>query len=195
MTFNAKWELEELSDEKTMSISYLLSNFLTDIKKMVDKLSVYRLKLKANQTAFKLYDAMGKSIQKDAIYTGPGLYIIFSCSHAVYVGEASNLQRRQFQDPDNTADSTKRFNAQARAILKYLMKEKIEESLSLSPLFIQIYPGDYKLNEKGENFKDFYRLDKSKYRKCFEGILKLSAGSYHIRLNERAKTSGFNDIC
>ena len=132
MTSKAKWELEELFDEKITNISDLMSNFLTDIKKMVDKLSVYKLKLKANQTAFKLYDAKGNSIQKDAIYTGLGLYIIFSCSHVVYVGEASNLQRRQFQDPGNTANSTKRFNA--NIFHADLAKVKKFEELSRLPV-------------------------------------------------------------
>lgn len=193
MTFNAKWELEELCNEKGLSISYLLSNFLTDVEKMIGKLPVYELRLKNNQTAFDMFDANGSFVNTNNVYEKHGLYTIFSRSHVVYVGETDNLKRRQFKDVDGLADSGKRFKGQDKAILKYLMKEKTEKNFSLSPLFIQMYPGDYKLGERAATFGDFYKLGNDSYRKCLEGFLRLIVGSYHNLLIARTKSCNYHN--
>ena len=79
---------------------------------------VYRLGLELGGNCFRLLDSTGSDHTPGSL---AGLYAIFTRVAVVYFGEASDLCRRQLKDPDNTADSTKTFTNQGRAVLKLLL--------------------------------------------------------------------------
>jgi hypothetical protein len=105
---------------------------------------------------FRLLDSRGSDHTPRSL---GGLYAIFTHEAVVYFGEASDLCRRQLRDPDNTADSTQTFTNQGRAVLKLLLHRRWTERLTLSPLFVQLYPADCKLDTKHNwTFEECYRV-------------------------------------
>lgn len=186
MTFNAKWEFEQLALQVDKPVPDLLAECQLDFAEMVKRCPTYLLTVTDNGNYFISLDKENSPCQPTAV---PGLYSIFTPDRVVYFGEATNLNRRQLADPDNTADSGKTFRNQGRAIIKLLLHKGWESVVGLKPLYIQLYPGDYRLSRQANRtFSDCYKVDT--YSKALEGAIGLFAQNYHHAMVTRAKTDG-----
>lgn len=131
------------------------------------------------------WDLAGKEGQESVPSSEPGLYVIFSVNQLLYCGEATNLQRRQVKDPDNTVDSKKRFSNQNRAILKLVLHRGWAADFDLEPLFIQMYPAGTRL-EDGATFESRYVV--SRFSKALKGAAGLFCHDLHGDMVARART-------
>jgi len=118
MAFNAQWEFENLAQELGKPVPTLFDDCKLDFQEMVTNCQVYRLVVSDNGNKFLLLNKSKDEFKPPEI---PRLYSIFTPDRVIYLGEATNLYRRQLSDSDNTADSHKRFNNQIRAILKLIL--------------------------------------------------------------------------
>jgi len=192
MGFNARWELEGLAETRNATIADILKNFLDDFNTLARVASVYALGIVDNGNHFILKSANGERLDSEAIPSEPGFYSIFTPQYITYLGEARDLRRRLFHDPDNTADSRKRFNGQGRAILKYLMHNRNLGDVGITDLLVQVYPASLQLQKRqGYTFGLFYELNTEWNRKSFEGILTLVGQAYHKAMVDQAIKSGF----
>ena len=154
---------------------------------MIGTCSVFKLGVKSSGNYFTLSDANGESAK---LSYESGLYTIFSASSVVYFGKTSNLLRRQLHDPDNTADSKKIFSNQGRAILKFLLHNRWANSLSLDPLFMQIFSESTTIKRRDrDTFEECYNV--SEYLKALEGAGSLFIYALHSEMMNRAKKDGF----
>lgn len=185
MAFNARWELEELSQDRGLPLQELLTSFRRDFAEMVTTCDVSRVAVANSANTFVLLDRDGHETIPPP---EPGLYSIFSFDCLLYLGEATNLYRRQIKDPDNTADSSKRFSDQGRAILKMALHRGWASAIGLEPLFMQLYPGSTPLGN-GATLENRYRV--SQFSKSLEGAAGLFAPTLHGAMVERARLLGF----
>lgn len=187
MAFNAQWELEQLAQQIGKDLLALLVEFKSDLADMINNCPVFRLAVSNSGNTFLLLE------KNNRVYKPPktaGLYAIFTLGAVIYFGEATDLYRRQLTDPDNTADSGKRFSYQGRAILKFILYKQWSDVLGLEPLFMQLYPGDYRLSRQGQQtFDNYYKV--SKYSKSLEGAMGLFIQQYHQLMVARAKRDGW----
>lgn len=185
MAFNAKWEFQVLADDLGVSCEQLLSDFRSDLEYLVSTCPPYALGVKGRGNCFTLAEPDGEAYKPKS---EPGLYAIFSILGLVYFGEASDLMRRQLVDPDNTADSTKVFSNQGRAILKLITHKGWAGALGLQPLFMQLFSASTPL--RGRTFESAYRV--SKYSKALEGAGALFIHAMHPQMLDQARKRGFN---
>jgi hypothetical protein len=191
MAFNALWSLEALAKERNMMVGELLSRLLADLEALSEYALVFRLGLKDSGTHFTLSAADKTPIQRDEIPSESGFYCIFAPEYVIYLGEANNLRHRLLEDADGTADSTKLFSGQGRAILKYLMHFGCLKDVGIEDMLMQLYPGDYLLSDRpGNTFGSYYKLDIDKFRKSFEEVLALVSHRYHGMMVNRAIREG-----
>jgi hypothetical protein len=183
MAFNARWEFQTLADEVGLEPEKLLVHFRRDFEDLVSRCPVYLLGVSQSGNYFTLCDATGKKYEPSPI---PGLYAIFSEHALVYFGKANDLRRRQIEDPDNTADSGKRFSNQGRAIIKSLLHFGWASRLCLEPLFMQLYPNDASLGNS--TFEAEYRV--SKHSKALEGAASLFIHALHPSMIAKARAGG-----
>jgi len=137
MAFNAKWELEELSQQLKLTTPDLLKEFNHDLTDIIENSSTFRLNVSSNGNKFILTDSTGNEYSPPKI---AGLYSIFTAKGVIYYGESTNLNDRQLKQPDNTADSNKVFRNQGRAIIKLLLHNGWGNIVGLDPIFMQLYP-------------------------------------------------------
>jgi len=164
-----------------------LSEFRADLRSLIGTCSVFRLSVTPSGNQFILTHANGDLAKPTS---ESGLYAIFSTSSVVYFGEASNLLRRQLHDPDNTADSNKKFSNQGRAILKLLIHKRWDNCLSLDPLFMQLFSEGEKIKRRsGKLFEECYNV--SEYSKALEGAGSLFIYALHSEMMNRAGIDGF----
>ena len=186
MAFNAEWLLNRLAKELSKTVPNILSELRHDLADLINTCPVFRLKVSNSGNTFILLD------QYDSQYRPPataGLYSIFTSQAVIYFGEGTDLCRRQLVDPDNTADSTKSFSNQGRAILKLLLHKGWAGMLGLDPLYMQIYPGTCELSRQNQRtFNDCYKV--GQYSKAIEGAMGLFVYGYHSLMIARAKKDG-----
>lgn len=183
MAFNAHWSLEQLAQELNTPLKDLLVEFELDLAEMIENCPVFRLGISKSGNFFRLHDHNGFECQPDPV---PGLYSIFAYEAVVYLGEATDLYRRQLKDPDNTADSGKIFTNQGRAIIKLVLHKGWAASLGLDSLFIQLYPSNCRISRRtGSTFEECYMVDR--FSKALEGAMSLFVHRLHPVMVERAK--------
>lgn len=186
MAFNAQWEFEILAQQLGKDTLALLLECKRDFAEMVKNCPVLRLAVSDSGNNFLLLDKDSKEYEPPK---GVGLYSIFTQNTIVYFGEANNLYRRQLKDPDSTADSSKIFSNQMRAILKLALSKGWTSDLGLDPMFIQLYPGNYKPSQLApRTFDDGYKF--REYSKALEGAIGLFVSQHHSAMVARAKTDG-----
>ena len=181
MAFNAHWELEDLARRRGLPLDHLVLQFRRDFAYMVESCAVFRLRVADSGNVFRLFDAEGGEIYPPS---EAGLYAIFSAAGFLYCGEATDLCRRQIKDPDNTADSTKRFSNQGRAVLKLVLHRGWAERFGIEPLFIQMYAATTPL-EGGDTFERRYSVSTSS--KSLEGAASLFVHGLFPRMVARAR--------
>jgi hypothetical protein len=184
MAFNAHWELEEVASHRGLSLHALITGFRQDFASMVQACDVYRLAVADSGNTFRLFDPSGREFLPPS---EAGLYSIFCADRFLYCGEATDLFRRQLKDPDNTADSTKRFSNQGRAILKLVLHRGWAAPFGLDPLLIQLYPGGFLLGN-GATFEGRYLV--SRFSKALEGAASLFVHGFHSAMVARARSLG-----
>ncbi len=189
MTFNARWAFEQLSQKRGRPALELLLELQADFQEMVETCPTYRADLQPNGNCFRLQARDGSVHTPDPV---AGLYTFFTRDAVIYFGEATNLRRRQLVDPDNTADSGKVFTNQGRAVLKLLLHRGWTARLDLTPLIIQLYPADVRLQQRtGQTFEEYYQV--TRFSKALEGALTLFVPRYHPKMIARAKSDGLID--
>ena len=142
--------------ESGQAVPSLLLRLQSDFQEMVRTCPVFRLSVTDNGNCFLLHDEAGHPYEPP---TEAGLYSIFTSGSVVYFGEATDLCRRQLKDPDNTADSTKTFDNQGRAIVKLITHRGWARELGLYPMFMQIYAGSCALATRdGQTFEQVYKV-------------------------------------
>src|SRR5438094_148134 len=181
MAFNAQWKFEHLARESGQAVPSLLLRLQSDFQGMVRTCPVFRLSVTDNGNCFLLHDEAGD------LYEPPpeaGLYSIFTKDSVIYFGEATDLCRRQLKDPDNTADSTKTFDNQGRAILKLIAHRGWARELGLYPVFMQVYAGSCALvTGEGQTFEQVYKV--ARFSKALEGAMALFDPRPHSEMLER----------
>ncbi|MBI4733148.1 MAG: hypothetical protein HY781_13690 [Chloroflexi bacterium] len=181
MTYNATWEFETLAQKKGSTLPAFLMEFKLDLSEMIQTCPIVKLSISRSGNSFVLLD------KKNVSYTPPkvaGLYCIFTPDFIVYYGEASDLYRRQLIDPDNTADSGKRFSNQGRAILKLILHKNWHSAIGLNTLFMQLFPGNCRLSRHNhQTFDECYEL--SEYSKSLEGVMGLFINGFYPALKAR----------
>lgn len=185
MAINARWAFQELAVTANMPVPALLSQLLQDFEHLVSVCPVFSLAIAPSGNCFRILDKSGSDQRPQSV---AGLYAIFSTDVVVYFGEATDLCRRQLVDPDNTADSTKLFTNQGRAVLKYLLHHGWAASIGLSPLFIQLYPASARIERQGRTFEECYQV--SQFSKTLEGAISLHIQRYHSPMFARAVRDG-----
>lgn len=184
MAFNARWEFENLAEELGIPTDKLLASFRRDLEASVKRCPTYQLGVSVSGNYFTLTASDGSNYEPQS---EAGLYAIFSREALVYFGEATDLKRRQMFDPDNTADSTRHFSNQGRAIVKLLLHRGWISRVRLTQLFIQLYPGSARVNDG--SFEEGYRV--TKYSKAVEGAASLFAHTLHSAMVARAQAQGY----
>lgn len=185
MAFNARWTLEGLATARKIPIDILLAEFHQDLAAMVGSRPVHRLTVAGSGNTFILSDANGHHFEPPS---EAGLYSIFSNERFLYLGEATDLRRRHLEDPDNTADSTKSFSNQGRAILKLILHRKWGQRLQMPNLFIQMYPASCPL-APGVSVEQRYII--SNYSKSLEGAASIFIQGLHVPMVAQARAQGF----
>lgn len=184
MSFNAYWELEELAKQKNMDLCKLLVEFRQDLNDMVNSCPIFQLEVSRSGNVFEIFDEKKSKCEPPTL---AGLYAIFTPHSLIYYGEATDLYRRLLKDPDNTADSGKKFNNQGRAILKLVLHRQWSETLGITPLFIQLFSEDQSLpKHPGQTFGDVYKV--RQFTKSLEGAMGLFINSFHKVQILRAKS-------
>jgi len=180
MAFNAQWSFEHLARDSGQPVPALLRRLQSDFQEMVRTCPILRLSVTDSGNCFLLNDEAGR-------YEPPaeaGLYSIFTRDSVLYFGEATDLCRRQLKDPDNTADSTKTFDNQGRAVLKLILHRGWYSELGLDQVFIQIYAGSCVLpSREGQTFEQAYRV--ALFSKALEGAMALFVHRYHSAMVDR----------
>lgn len=186
MAFNAQWEFDQLARQVGKTVPNLVAECKLDFAEMVSNCPVYLLSVSGSGNYFVLLDKDNSECHPPRV---AGLYSIFTQDSVVYFGEGTDLYRRQLNDPDNTADSGKRFSNQRRAIIKLILHKGWASSLDLGPIYMQLYPGDYRLSRQSyRTFIDCYKVDQ--YSKALEGAIGLFAQQYHQLMIARAIADG-----